>query len=202
MRSNDFSTAVQTVPFISSADTRLLPGYGLLVRSCVASANTHSVEPSNVLCQVCPSFDPSFLVGVRSISFPSGSLRTIASPFFVYFPDEFTSVNSGYMTRNSPGAIVPESSMLFVLRSEAASSVYPSRSIEVAELFNSSTHSCPLSSPAGFVSNSLTMSPLSIGSEYFRLNPASRPILTPPTGMFPMTSPRPGTSLRAIPISW
>ena len=37
----------------------------------------------------------SFFVGVRSTSFPSGSLRTTASPFFVYFPEELTSVKFG-----------------------------------------------------------------------------------------------------------
>ena len=37
----------------------------------------------------------SFFVGVRSTSLPSGSFRTTASPFFVYFPEELTRVNSG-----------------------------------------------------------------------------------------------------------
>ena len=92
--------------------------------------------------------------------------------------------------------------MHLVLRSEAASRVYPLRSMVVAELFSSSTHSWPSSSPAGLDSNSLTISPSSIGSEYFRLNPASRPTRAPMTGMLPMTSPIPGTSLRATPISW
>ena len=92
--------------------------------------------------------------------------------------------------------------MHLVLRSEAASRVYPLRSMVVAELFSSSTHSCPRSSPAGLDSNSLIIRPVSTGSEYFRLNPASRPTFAPMTGMSPTTSPRPGTSLRATPISW
>ena len=50
--SKDFSTAVHTESLSSLADTRPLPGYGLLDLPWVASAKTHSVDPSKLLCQV------------------------------------------------------------------------------------------------------------------------------------------------------
>ena len=202
--SKDFSTHPQTRSFTSVAGMRDSMGLELLPSPLELLPNTHSVDPSNLRCHVFPSLAESFLTGVLSTVVPSGSLSVTVSPFLVYFPESLTRVNVGTMTSLSPGAMLPDSSMVLFLQSDDADRVYPSRSMVLDPLFRSSTHSLPVSSPGGLVSNSLIRSPVWMGAEYLSVNPASMLAVAPSAGrgMELSICPTPGMSLSLTPSSW